>query len=324
MRSGTNNSKFSPRSMAAWTLSLLILGYLFYRIDLAQTWVAVVETSNPAALLVPVLLVFVIFFFDTVTLYQIFNRVNCRVAIAPLLRIRGALTFFSILNYNISHLGIIQYIHNRSAVPHLEGISSILFRNFMDTILIGLIGLLGASLLRFQVIPWIVAIATAVSALLIGLTLFLHYRSERVFAKNRPNLLALTKAFRLCTWRFLCAYIPVRLCYFAVGILLVRTVLRLFDIEPGFLHLLAFMPLLSMISTFPITLARLGPGKAASLWLFTSFAAEPRILAFNLLIDLIFLTAYTPIGLLGLKLAEKDIDRDILRWVREVKNVNSR
>ena len=323
MEAGTGKSRFSPRAMAAWALSLLILGYLFYRIDLAKTWAAVVETSNPAALAVPVLLVFVIFFFDTVTLYQIFNRVNCRVTIAPLLRIRGALTFFSILNYNISHLGIIQYIHNRSAVPHLEGISSILYRNSMDTILVGLMGLVGTALLRFEVVPWFVSLATIVSAILIGIHIFLYYRSERVFAKNRPNLLALTKAFRICSLRFLIGYIPIRLCYFAVGMILVQRVLKLFDIEPGFVHLIAFMPLLSMVSTFPITLARLGPGKAASLWLFTPFAAEPRILAFNLLIDLIFLTAYTPIGLLGLKLAEKDIDRNILRWVREVKNSNS-
>lgn len=324
MESSTGKSKLSPRAMAAWALSLLILGYLFYRIDLTKTWAAVVETSNPAALVVPVLLVFVIFFFDTVTLHQLFNRVNCRVTIAPLLRIRGALTFFSILNYNISHLGIIQYIHNRSAVPHLEGISSILFRNSMDTIIVGLLGLAGATALRFQVTPWIITVATSISALLIGTHIFLYYRSERVFEKNRPNLLALTKAFRLCSLRFLFGYIPVRLCYFGIGIILVRTVLRLFDIEPGFLHLIAFMPLLSMVSTFPITLGRLGPGKAACLLLFTPFAAEPRILAFNLLIDLIFLAAYTPIGLAGLKLAEKDIDRNILRWVREVKNNNSR
>ena len=118
---------------------------------------------------------------------------------------------------------------------------------------------------------------------------------------------ALMRTFRLAPPRRYVQIVLLRAPLFFVSLCLYYLAAPTFGVHIQFGDMLTFLPVVFMVATLPITVARLGTAQAAWILLFGRFAPAERLLAFSLAADLTFAVTRSLVGTILLPLAYRDL-----------------
>jgi len=126
-----------------WVGAILILGYLFWRIDLPQFYISI-QQSN-LSLYIPLMILFIVIWFliESQNLTAVFNHFEHKIPYIDVLYIRGITYLLMIINYNLGVAGIVLYLNQAKGITLMRASSIMLFYMYMETTSLSLMVLLG-------------------------------------------------------------------------------------------------------------------------------------------------------------------------------------
>ena len=285
-----------------WLLSLVIVGYLFWSVDMVAVVSAVQGADLQALFWIMVLSAPVILVADAATLWLLFARLVARIPYREVLAIKGVSYFFNAITYSAGTGGIAYLVHRRlntedrvapDAKPisgFLHALSVLLWLNFID--LIALVLLIGAGLLlASDHVP--VELASRLPYVLVGFAFIAV--GALVYWRQGVDFLVLG---RLRTWRIFRAFadatmadyglmVASRVGFVGVYIVLTWLLLPTFQIEVPFLLLLVYMPIGTFVQIIPASVSGLGAVQVVMIALYAPHVAqgipdgEAQVLAFT-------------------------------------------
>jgi uncharacterized membrane protein YbhN (UPF0104 family) len=270
------------KKILPWVAAFLILGYLFYRIDMRQFFIAF--STAKLYLFWPALLIFIVagYLLDSQNLTVILREFNHKATFREMLGIRGITYLLMVINYSLGLGGIIYYFKQNFGIPLVRCISLMIFYNQLSAIslfVLGLIGCLlvpGSALITNALIYFLSSIAILLGSILIakilpGKGILLKVKNldvVKIFAETKW-----TGYFYLVFWRFV--YFSTFIFFFYFGV-------RAFHMEISLASMFFFGSVIVIISSMPFTPFGLGTVQAAMLYFFKDYSSEPNIMAFGI------------------------------------------
>ncbi len=290
------------KRLLPWITAVLILIFLFMRIDIDQFFNALEHAD--IHIYVPLMVVFILiwFFGDSQNLAVLFKHFGQGVSYVEVLGIRGLTYLLMVINYNLGVGGIALYLRQDKGVPFVRGTSLMLFYLFVDTVSLSFMAAMGAFfspeqslfLNRVGVLCMVVFLSC-----IIGAVIFRFLPQKGVLKKVKD--MALLETFNeaglksyivLPLWRGL---------YFATFILFFYLALKAFHVYIPILTLASYVPVIFFIGNLPVTPLGLGTIQAAMLFFFKDYSSEANILAFSVTYSTTLILFRIPIGLFYLK-----------------------
>ena len=247
-----------------WLVTLIVLGYIGLTTDVDM----VVKTLKAANWLgfIPVVIVvcLTVFLFDSWCLQRLFSRFNAKVTYKEMLPLKGTSYFLNIINYNAAAAGIALFFRNRKGVPLLEAMGSMLWMNFIDvvalaTLLIIALLTLGDSVAMDPSYPTILlGLAGFIYLVLAGSCIYWNYGFDWFFLGKMRSWRIFT-AFKRATARDYVFFIGIRTTFVCSYILSQWAAMPFFGLDAGFMELMLYVPVLTLVGTIPgTTIAGLG------------------------------------------------------------------
>lgn len=287
-----------------------IFVFIFARIPFHEVADAVAARDNLRFVPFAFLYFTVVFVLECVGLAWLFRRFHGGATFREMMPIRGATYLLGLINYNVGLGGIIYYVHKkRRETPWIEIASSLLLLAGWDTIL--LVGLASYGLF-FAGVGGADASGLRILCLCLlgGLVPYALVCATRL---KGPAWLE-----RLRRWRLLTAVVRADLRAHAelwalrlpLHLFIVFghwVALDLYDIRVPFDAALVYIPVIILIGVLPISPHGWGTTQAASLVFFSAYGPEAGVLAYSLMMNLIYLLFQVAVGLAFLRKAWRDI-----------------
>jgi hypothetical protein len=255
------------------------------------------------------LLPFSVFYFtlDSVVLWRVVRWFHGELALADLLPVRAVDYLLSILNHRVSQGAMVVYLARRLSTSLLEIASSILFLDFLQKTHLILWAAVGMALVS-ETLPATLLFVPLGLAAIWGIFLsYVHggfaflgrylrapdwrlFRTFRMAPANRYGQVLLLKAPLLLGAVF--AH------YHAT---------RAFGFEIPMARLLATLPIIFMVGSLPINVARLGTTPLAWIFFHGDVVDPPKLLAYSLAGHLTFMLANAALGLAFLPRAYREL-----------------
>jgi len=273
-----------------WLLSVAIVCYLFWSVDLDAVIAAVAGAEVGTLVLIMVLSAPVILAADAVTLWLLFSRLMTRFPLGEVLAIKGVSYFFNAITYSAGTGGIAYLVHRRWGAGFLHALSALLWLNFIDLMTLMILVTAGLALagdllpdpLRTQ-LPYVLAVGALISV------------GAIVYWRLGVNFLVLG---RLRSWRIFRAFadatmadygvmIASRAAFIGVYIVLTWLLLPTFQIEVPVLLLLIYLPIGTFVQIIPASVSGLGAVQVVLIALYAPHVAatiadgEAQVLAFT-------------------------------------------
>ena len=265
------------KRLIPWTLSVAIVGWLFWSVDVGEVWGAI-----RAAALLPLLGIVLgfsvlVFFADSATMAVLYRRLLTPVTYREFLPIRGVSYFLGVINYNMATGAIAYLMHRRKQQGFLECLSALLWLNFVDIIAL-LVMLMGGLALGSHLLPPAFAarlpVIVGVSwALVAGALLYWNGGFDFLVLGRlrRWRLFSAWSRARLVDYALMTA---LRIAFIFVYLAMNYFVLPTFGIHVGFAALVAYIPLLTFMQIVPASISGLGAVTVVSIALY-----EPHVAA---------------------------------------------
>jgi hypothetical protein len=291
--SGTAGDRLTPESRGAgalvrraipWAVGAAIIAYLVWRIEPGPLAGALSQAS--LSLYIPALAVFVYlnFLVDTQNLYAILRHFNHGIRFSEAMIIRGASYLLMIVDYTLGMGSIVYYLKRYHGIPVVRGTGLMFYLNYITHVSLLILAIAGCLLAGPHPSPWPMRIATACAALLVvavaliaGLKLLpgFHFLEKvkrndlvKVFIETPAAVYLLHTAYR-------CAF------YFTF-VLFFYAAVRAFNMEIPLVALIAYVPVILLVISIPVSAFGLGTSQAAMLVLFRDYGSQAQILAFSL------------------------------------------
>jgi hypothetical protein len=132
-------------------------------------------------------------------------------------------------------------------------------------------------------------------------------RFPRLRGRGRVREWAILRTFREAAAKRYVQFILLRAPMFAVALVLHYFAVRTFGMEIPLGRLVAFLPIIFMLASLPITVAHLGTTQAAWIFFFNDYAAESQLLAYSLASHLAYMLGRALLGLVFLPRAYEDL-----------------
>ncbi len=255
------------------------------------------------------LLPFSVFYFalDSIVLWRVVRWFHGELALADLLPIRAVDYLLSILNHRVSQGAMVVYLSRRLSTSLLEIASSILFLDFLQ---------------RTHLILWagvgmaIVSEAIPVTLLLVPLGLalvwavFLSYVHGSFDSWGRifraPDW-SLFRTFRLASKDRYAQVLLLKAPLLLSAVIAHYHATRAFGFEIPMPRLLATLPIIFMVGSLPINVARLGTTPLAWIFFHGSVVEPSKLLAYSLAGHLTFMLANAALGFVFLPRAYREL-----------------
>lgn len=286
------------RNLGAWLAALGLIWWLAHDIPLDQ-FSAVLSRAN-LWLFIPVTAFSVLFWFvgETFLYSRLFSYFHTRTTFREMMPANAAQEFLQVVNMVAAGTALVFLVHRRKGVPWLKAGCTLLFQAFVDFQVIAWMALIGTLLAPGAplALAWYYpAAALAAMGLIAGL--WMRGRpSSRLWRwlYERPSMAAFREARSSHYLRLTLIRAPI----FAVhGVVLYLEMLA-FGIRAPLTDVLAFVPVLMVLGTVPITPAGLGPRQAVIVLGLGAFGSKPALLAVSLAHTLASIIFRIPLGLL--------------------------
>lgn len=129
----------------------------------------------------------------------------------------------------------------------------------------------------------------------------------RLRGRGRVREWALLRTFREARLKRYVQVVLLRAPLFLVSLLFHYWAVRTFGIEIPLGQMIAFLPIIFMLGSLPITVAHLGTTQAAWIFFFNDYAPESQLLAYSLASHLAFMLGRALLGVVFLPRAYKDL-----------------
>jgi len=280
-----------------WGVAALILWALFRRIPLEDA-VAAARRANlllvvPAAFAVVALR----FWLDAATLSRLVTRFHAPLSAREARALYGLISLVNLINWGLGLAALAHLLRRTKGVRIVDSTGIALFAAWIDgTVKIG-IGLGGFAVFRDdpRLRPLLLVVAALFFGHLLGLAFVMSGWPRARWARSLRALPALDTVARARP-RDLAAVAPLRVLSVAAFVAFVWIGLHAFAVDPPLSHLLASMPVVLLLGNLPITPAGLGTQQAAMVYFYRSFGDEASILAFGVLVPLLFGAARLVLG----------------------------
>ena len=295
------------RQVAPWVVALGLLGLLLHRAGIAQVRDSVREANLPGLFGATVLCTLPMYLLDIFALSRVITWFNVPVTMREMAPVKAAVYLINIVNYNAGSGAVALWLKRRRGVPFLEAAASVLFINVVDA---GVLVAFMAAALPALSPPLDRVVAILVAAAIVVLAgHFLYWRGGFNFlVLGRLRAWPIFLSFRLAPFGRYLWLAALRVPFDLLFILNFWLALRAFGIDVPVLKALAYVPVILFISVLPITVSGLGTVQAATIYLFSVYAPEAKLLAFSL----VFTVALTGVrALLGLPVFKK-VSEEIL------------
>ena len=287
-------SNLSQRVKAAipWVLSLAIVGYVLLSLDLEQLQSDIMMADMGRLVGIVATFTLIVFVVDTATLAVLFRRLITPVSYKEVLAVKGVSYFFNAINYSAGSGAIALFLKKKRGVPFLQGVSALLWLNFVDVLVllamlavgVGLSGELLPSEQR-ESLPYVMAIGMAIAA---GALIYWQAGFDFFFLGRLRNW-RIFQAFREARWSDYGQLMLYRGLFIGLYVLMNWLTLPCFDLHISFVALLVYTPLLTFIQIVPLSVSGLGAIQVAMAILYGHYLGggpdiEARVYAFSFVI----------------------------------------
>jgi len=236
------------------------------------------------------------FSIDAFSLSRGLSWFNVPVSFSQLAPVKASAYLVGILNYNVASGGIALWVARRFRVPFLEVVSTLLFVNVVDALL--LVGLMAAGLPVLRE-----PLSTAVQT--IGAVAVVGFVAQYAFWRHGADVPVLG---RIWAWPIVSSFRQARMSHYAtlggmrLAFLLVFIgnywlAVQAFHLDIPWLRVVAAVPVISFVGVVPITVAGLGTVQAATIYLFRDDASEASLLALSLAVTAVMTAMRALLGL---------------------------
>jgi len=303
-----------------WVGSAVLVTYMIRTTDMGGVADALGSVDLPLLAVLMVLATLLTFFTDTAGITAAFRALVCPVTFRETLPIKATSYFLNILNYNAALAGMALYLNRSRGVGFWRALGALMFVNVVDllgvlvTLSLGMIFVLGQGAFSPGIESILQGLAWGGLAGVVVGTLW--FRSDLPlpvlgWLRNKALFAPLREA-SLGTWGHL---LVLRLALQAQYLAVQYVLLLMFDIHVPFLHVVAYLPVLTFIQIVPISISGLGTTQLAARSFYEPFvvavARSPRAVV----------DATTTTGIIGFLLVRGvlayfflgELSRDIIR-----------
>jgi len=282
-----------------WLLTLLIFAFILYRVPLDDIRRALrqVPVMGFLALILPFCCFYCVL--DAFILYRAINWFHLPVRYGRILPVRAAAYILTLLNAGLGHGGVTYALHRREGIPLLEMAGTMMFLTVIEVLQLALFAGTGIFILhpelRNAFIPIYLTIAVGVGGALLCVrkgmdplaylqTIWLRwYRHNPAYrAPSRLQARGLLQTFRQARMVHYVLTIALKVPLLVMAIMMHYAALRMFSVPVPLLQLAAFLPVIFLVASLPITVAHLGAPQAAWLYFFAAFGDPSLILVYSL------------------------------------------
>ncbi len=302
-------------------LTIAIFYFIFQRIPF-ERFLAAVRGADYArffALMIPNSLFY--FCWDTLVLVYLMRWFHGPLRYRDLLPVRAVSYVVSLMNTHLARAAMAYYLTRQLRAPFFELASTVIFLWLVEITHLALWAT-GGMVAEAGKIPgglwWIPA------GFVLFWGIFLAYvRGDfapwrvllrplgRFFPKwrgrGKVREWAILRTFREAAPKRYVQFILLRAPMFLVALVFHYWAVRAFGMEIPFGQLLAFLPIIFMLASLPITVAHLGTTQAAWIFFFNAYAPESHLLAYSLASHLAFMLGRALLGVVFLPRAYRDL-----------------
>ena len=281
--------------IAAWVVTLALLGWLFWRTPFSQVLTAM-RTAAPWTLPVGVAGFIGIYLADSFAMWKTFGWFLAKLSYGQILLVRGATYLLAAINYNVGQGAIVYFIHRATGAPVMRGVATVLL--IMGINVLALLFLASTGLIIAPDSPHslylIIGIAYA------GLAVYI------LMVAIRPRWLATRPIFDVLLAAGLGGHVRallVRLPHIAVLIAFQALMQRGFGVQIPLIQAVICLPVVLFVAVLPISVQGLGTTQAAMVFFFARYAPgdrsaqEAAVLAASLVAQFLGLICQVVVGL---------------------------
>lgn len=265
-----------------WLIGGSVLVYLIWRIEPQPLIKALAQAQ--LMIYIPAVLVFIYisFLVDMQNFRALMKHFGYLFTLAESMAIRGASYLIVVIDYTLGLGSIVYFLKETRQIPLGRGTAIMIYYNYINQIALLLLAVGGYPLLGMD-LPWLTRglIACILLLCLTVLVIGIIKSSGNGLAKKiRKAVLA--QPFVESSFRTYLLNTIYRMGYYCTYILFFYVAVRAFGMEIPFITLIAYVPIILLVISIPISPFGLGTSQAAMLLLFKSYGSQPQILAFSL------------------------------------------
>lgn len=310
--------------MIPWLVTVGIFAFILHRVPVQDVVTALGQVPVWAylALMAPYSMAYC--GIDAFVLYRVINWFHVRVTYRRILPVRAAAYILALLNPGLGHGAVAVALQRREGVPLLEITGTLLFLTILEFCQLALYA--GVGIFAFHAdlrLPFapvyavlivgfggaILCVQKGVDPLAWLLTRFGRWRrgNAAYCAPSRLTDLGILQTVRRARWQHYLLVLLYKSPNFLLAVLVHYIALHLFGVEVPFVRLLAFLPIVFLVASLPVTVAHLGTTQAAWLYFFSTYGEASRILAYSLVAHVTFMVLNGLIGVGFLRVALQGI-----------------
>lgn len=287
------------KRIVPWLVGAAILAYILWHIEYQALMNALSRAD--AVLYGAALFVFIImnFIADTQNLHAILKHANHEISFKDTRILRGASYLLMTVDYTLGMVSIAYYLNKFKNIPFWRGMGLINLLNYTTQVSLALMAIGGvfiaAGSTSSEWLDRILVICVALLAFCMLTVLFLRYFPDFKFVKmiKENNLFKIFNETPATIYPVIISY---RFIYYFTFILFYYVAVRAFNIEIPFTALIAYVPVIMLVISIPISAFGLGTSQAAMLILFKDYGTPAQILAFSLAYSASIITVRGIIG----------------------------
>lgn len=286
-------------------LTVAIFLIIFWRIPFGAFWQALSKAQLRPFLALMGSFSLCFFLLDTFVLSRLIRWFHGPLPYRELLPVRAVTYLVSIINTQLAQGALALYIHHRFQTPLGQISSTIVLLILLEATNLILFATIGC--LAF---PGGAPVALLLLPLILGLVwLLLLSLAHGIWGRlgQRLSTHVLLSTFRRVRPQQCVIILGLKGTVFFLALLVHSQALAFFSIQIPLGRLVAFLPVVFLMSALPITVAHLGTSQAAWIFFFSAYAPEADLLAYSLVSHMTFMLANGTFGVLFLPRAYSDL-----------------
>jgi hypothetical protein len=301
-------------------ITVLIFVYIFRRVPFPR-FLAAMEGADYVgffSLMIPNSMFY--FAWDTLVLAFLMRWFHGPLAYRDLLPVRAVSYVVSLMNTHVARGAMAFYLTRQLRAPFFQLASTVMFLWLVELTHLALWATLGM-LLFHHLIPgkyfW-VPVGYAVFWFVFLVYVRTDFAPWRVVTaplgrlvglqpRGRVRDWAIFRTFRQAPFKRYAQFVGLRAPMFAVSLVFHYFAVQTFGMHLPLGRMLAFLPIIFMLASLPITVAHLGTTQAAWILFFNSYASESQLLAYSLASHLAFVLGRAVLGLVFMPRAYKEL-----------------
>jgi len=306
------------RSVLPWLSAAALFLYLFWSIDFGQFISSFYHAD--LFLYIPWLVFFslVWFFMDSQNIRSVLHHFGHDISFSKVLSIRGITYFLMIINYSLGMGGIAYLLKKENSIPLKRSMGLMVIYNAVTQnclLILAGIGCLVAPVSSALMNSIFYMCVSIVAAYIAGISILKLLPARGRIGAFRN--MAFIRIFHEVPWTSYCMLVFFRGVYYSTFIIFYYFALRAFHMDVPFQVLTAYVPVILLIISLPVTPFGLGTSQAAMVLFFKDYGTEANILAFGLTYSTSILLFRGIIGLFY----SRNISALIPGRVREIKEI---